>query len=160
MRLREGQFPKRERVQNRMQRKPEFSMLKAPKPPLDYGEWRESPLLAEYFRALPIMKIDNMGRLFEALYMYNCTLRTNYTSIWFCQNDAWVTDKSPKGIHLPIEGANLQKILCAEFLEARPHLTAFPVWYDNPKGLVFYLEKVGTNLANYVDTYKLVIEGA
>lgn len=159
MRLPAGQKPKHERVANPLQKKPEFSMLKAPKPPLDYGEWRESPQLAEYYRALPILKIESMNRLFEAMYMYNCTLRTNYTSIWYCQNDGYVTEKSPKGLHLPIEGATLQKILCAEFLEARPRLSVFPNWFENSRGLVFHLEKVGSNLANYVDTYKLVIEG-
>ena len=159
--------PRRERVQNPMQKKPEF---RADKPAGHNGSLSKlmtprvltaddkviiAGMLAGYNRAPKFERVCNGGDLIEAMYMFNCTLRTDYTSIFFCQNDNW----NGRTLKFPIEGTALNYCTPA-FLQAEPLLTfPIPLQFDYDGKRTFRLKRVGIgNKANdYLDVYQLVV---
>jgi hypothetical protein len=114
-----------------------------------------SGLMTGYHRAPKFERVSNGADLIEAMYFFNCLLYTNYTSIFYCQNDGWKVG----GLNFPIEGTALN-YCTAEFLQAEPRLSfPIPSQFDYDHKRTFSLKRVGIgNKANdYLDVYQLVV---
>lgn len=158
MKLPTGQAPQRTRNLNNMQKKPEFSQLMTPKASPVTQDWRSTSTFEDYMKVNPITTLHRFTQVIEAMYMFGCVLKTDYTTTHFCQNDGWVTEGYPKGLRLEI-GTDAKKVLTAEFLQSEPKMTVRPSWIKKGQSCVFHLQRVSSNVISHIDTYRLVIEG-